>query len=83
MGVVTQGLMHYLSACHTESVWLCFRSWLRTIRTGVAPTEMVFKMALRNELPEFLLVSAQTNPIANVIGEHQALGYGDSWAKAA
>ena len=83
MGVVTQALMHYLSACHTESVWLCFRSWLRTIRTGVAPTEMVAKMALQNELPEFLLVGAQTNPIAKFIGEHQAVEYGASWGKAA
>ncbi|ASJ73893.1 transposase [Granulosicoccus antarcticus] len=83
MGVVTQGLMHYLSACHTESVWLCFRSWLRTLRTGVAPSEMVVKLALRNELPEFLLVGAQTNPIAKFIGEHQTLGYSNNWKKAA
>jgi len=47
MGVIAQGLMHYLSASHTEPVWQCFRSWLRTIRQGVAPTEMVVKIALR------------------------------------
>ncbi len=83
MGVLTQGLMHYLSACHTESVWLCFRSWLRTIRKGVAPTELVVKMAMQNELPEFLLVGAETNPIAKFIDEHQAPEYSDSLKIAA
>ncbi len=72
MGVITQGLVHYLSACHTESAWQCFRSWLRTIRKGVAPTEMVVKIALRNELPEFLRVGGKTNPIAKFIVAHQA-----------
>ncbi len=83
MGVITQGLMHYLSACHTEPVWQCFRSWLRTIRQGVAPTEMVVKIALRNELPEFLLVGAENNPIAKFIVEHQAPDCGYYQDKAA
>ena len=34
-GVIAQGLMHYLAACHTETVWRAHRSWLRTIRNGV------------------------------------------------
>ena len=72
IGVVTQGLVHYLSACHAEPVWQCFRSWLRTIRHGVAPSEAVVKIALRNELPEFLLVGAKSNPIAEFIVDHQA-----------
>ena len=76
MGVVTQGLMHYLSACHTEPVWQCFKSWLRTIRHGVAPSEMVVKIAMRNELPEFLLVGAKNNPIAKFIVDHQAPDWG-------
>ena len=83
MGVITQGLMHYLSACHTEPVWQCFRSWLRTIRQGVAPTEMVVKIALRSELPEFLLVGAETNPVAKFIVDHQAPDWGHYQDKAA
>lgn len=51
MGVVTQGLMHYLSACHTQRVRESFGSWLRTIRKGVAPSELVVQRALRNTLP--------------------------------
>lgn len=83
MGVVAQGLMHYLSACHTEPVWSCFRSWLRTIRKGVAPSETVVKIALRNELPEFLLVGSNTNPIAKFIVDHQAPDGGYYQDKAA
>lgn len=83
MGVVTQGLMHYLSACHTERVWGGFGSWLRTIRKGVAPSELVVKMALGNTLAEFLLVGAKTNAIAKFIVERQAVGGSDSYARAA
>ena len=39
MGVVTQGLMHYLASCHTNLVWKTFGSWLCTIRQGFAPSE--------------------------------------------
>jgi hypothetical protein len=75
--------MHYLSACHTERVWRNFRSWIRTIRSGVAPTEMVVKLALRNELPELLLVGAQTYNVAKFIVGHQRLTNSRAWAKAA
>lgn len=83
MGAVTHGLMHYFTACHAEPVWRCFRSWLRTIRTDVVPSEMVVTLALRNELPDFQLVGAQTHPIAKFIGEHQARGYPHYFGKAA
>jgi hypothetical protein len=71
MGVVTQGLMHYLSACHTELVWRSFGSWLRTIRTGVAPTELVVTIALQNTLSEFLLVGHKSSDVAKFIIENQ------------
>ena len=83
MGVVTQGLMHYLSACHTEQVWRYFRPLIRTIRTGVAPTGMVVGLALRNELPESLLVGAKRNGVAKFIADHQALSDSHYWGKAA
>jgi hypothetical protein len=70
-GIVAQGLMQYLSACHTELVWQSFGSWLRTIRAGVAPSERVVSISLRNTLCEFLLVNAQTNKLAKFIVERQ------------
>ena len=54
LGMIAQGLLQYLSVCHTEKVWANFGSWLRTIRPGVPPSERVVSMALRSGLLEFL-----------------------------
>lgn len=83
MAVVTQGLMHYLSACHTELVWRSFGSWLRTIRKGVAPSELVVTMALRNKLPEFLIAGSKTNNLAKFIAGHQSPERQNGWGFAA
>lgn len=82
-GVVAQGLMHYLASCHTEAVWRAHRSWLRTIREGVAPSELVVKMALRRGLPEFLLARGETDDVAKFIVERQRPDAADHWAFAA
>ena len=83
MGVIAQGLMHYLAACHTEAVWEAHRSWLRTIREGVAPSELVLKMALRRTLPEFLFGSGETHDLAKFIVERQHPDAADDWLFAA
>jgi hypothetical protein len=82
-GVVAQGLMHYLSSCHNEAVWRSFGSWLRTIRTGVAPSEMVVTMALRNTLSEFLVVCSPSNSMAKFIRENQDRSRTDFFRQAA
>lgn len=82
-GVVAQGLMHYLSSCHTEVVWRSFGSWLRTIRSGVAPSEMVVTMALRNTLSEFLLVFSGSNIMAKFIEQRLDRSRADFFGKAA
>ena len=82
-GVVAQGLMHYLSSCHTEAVWRSFGSWLRTIRSGVAPSEMVVTMALRNTLSEFLLVFSGSNIMAKFIEQRLDRSRADFFGKAA
>ena len=53
-GIVAHGLLHYLAAAFPTLVWSHFGSWIRTIRPGVAPSEMVVACALRNTLPYFL-----------------------------
>jgi len=58
IGLIAQGLLQYLSACHPRLVWSSFGSWLRTIREGVCPSELVTAIALRNTLPAFLLASS-------------------------
>ena len=56
LGLIAQGLLHILSAKVPGLIWRSFGSWLRTIRPGLAPSELVVAMALRNTLPEFLSV---------------------------
>jgi len=54
LGLVAQGLLQILSATSSDLVWRSFGSWMRTIRPGLAPSELVTAIALRNTLPEFL-----------------------------
>src|SRR5260370_6922806 len=68
-GVVCPGLLHYLAVAFPSLVWSSFGSWLRTIRPGVPPSELVVASALRQGLPEFLLNNAETNFLANFIAE--------------
>lgn len=82
-GVVTQGRMHYLAACLMEAVWAAHRSWLRTIRKGAAPSELVVKLALRRALPEYLLAGSETDDVAKFIVERQRLDAPDDWALVA
>jgi hypothetical protein len=70
-GAISQGLLQYLAAVAPTQVWNSFGSWLRTIRPGVAPSELVVASALRQTLPEFLLNSAEKASIAIFILERQ------------
>ena len=70
-GTISQGLLQYLAAVAPMQVWNSFGSWLRTIRPGVAPSELVVASALRQTLPDFLLNSSEEAPIAKFIGERQ------------
>ncbi len=59
LGLIAQGLLQILSATVPKLVWSSFGSWLRTIRPGLAPSELVVAIALRNTLPEFLADTAE------------------------
>ena len=72
-GIVSQGLLHYLASCFPRLVWRSFGSWLRTIRPGIAPSERVVSMALRNSFPEFLLVNSHSHNMAKFIAKRQDL----------
>lgn len=54
IGLIAQGLLQHLAVNHPRLVWSSFGSWLRTIRSGVPPSELVTRIALRNSLPDFL-----------------------------
>jgi DDE superfamily endonuclease len=70
-GIVCQGLLQFLSVAFPQLVWNSFGSWLRTIRPGIPPSELVVATALRHSLPEFLLNAAHTSIFAKFIVERQ------------
>ncbi len=53
-GVIAQGILQYLAMTKETLVWAHFGSWIRTIRPGVLPSEMIVSESLKNTLPEFL-----------------------------
>jgi hypothetical protein len=71
VGIVSQGLLQYLAVAAPQIVWNCFRSFLRTIRPGIPPSELVVATALRQRLPEFLLNTAENNIWAEFIVDRQ------------
>lgn len=62
LGLIAQGLLQYLAIQAPRLVWNSFGSWLRTIREGLPPSELVTAAALRNTYPEFL-----SHPTSNSI----------------
>ena len=70
-GVVAQGLLQYLAVVAPKLVWDSFGSWLRTIRPGIAPSELVVANALRQTLPDFLLAPAKTDSLTKFITDRQ------------
>ncbi len=70
-GIVAQGLLQYLAASCPQLVWRCFGSWLRTIRSGIPPSEFVVATALRQCLPEFLLNSPADHLFTKFILDRQ------------
>ena len=67
LGTIAQGLVVMLSLLNRELVWHSFGSWLRTIRQNVLPSEAVTTMALKNSLPEFLMVSGKSSSLVKFI----------------
>jgi hypothetical protein len=65
--VIAQGLLQILSATKPKLVWRFFGSWLRTVRPGLAPSQQVVAVALRNTLPEFLAIAAKTTILVKFI----------------
>src|SRR3979409_681448 len=59
--VVCQGLLQYLAVACPQRVWDAFGSWLRTIRPGIPPSELVVANALRQSMPEFIPPYPPTN----------------------
>jgi len=56
LGCIAQGLLQYLALQFSATVWQTFRSWLRTMKPELPPSELVVAHALRSTLPDFLRI---------------------------
>jgi DDE superfamily endonuclease len=70
-GIIAQGLLQYLSVELPKLVWESFGSWLRTIRPGIPPSELVVGHVMRETLPDFLVNCAKSNSLVKFIVERQ------------
>jgi hypothetical protein len=83
LGLIAQGLLQILSATKPKPVWRSFGSWIRTIRPGLAPSEQVVAVALRNTLPEFLATGAKSAILVRFIRDRLALSRTEGTSLAA
>jgi hypothetical protein len=83
LGLIAQGLIQILSAKMPKQVWRSFGSWIRTMRPGLAPSEQVVAVALRNTLPEFLATTAKTSILAKFIRDRLDLSRSEGTSLAA
>ena len=67
LGCIAQGLLQSLSILSTDSVWRHFGSWIRTVRPGILPSELVVAVALRHTLPVFLADAPPDHPLVKFI----------------
>jgi len=83
LGLIAQGLLQILSATQPTLVWRSFGSWIRTVRPGLAPSEQVVAIALRNTLPEFLATAAKTSILVKFIRDRLDLSRTEGTSLAA
>ena len=83
LGLIAQGLLQILSATMPKSVWRSFGSWIRTIRPGLAPSEQVAAIAMRNTLPEFLAGDAKTTILVKFLRDRLDLSRAEGTSLAA
>jgi DDE superfamily endonuclease len=83
LGLIAQGLLQILSATQPTLVWRSFGSWIRTLRPGLAPSEQVVAVALRNTLPEFLATAAKTSILVKFIRDRLDLSRTEGTSLAA
>src|ERR1019366_1108888 len=83
LGLIAQGLLQILSATKPTLIWQSFGSWIRTVRPGLAPSEQVVAIALRNTLPEFLASAANPSILVKFIRDRLDLSRTEGTSLAA
>lgn len=67
LGCIVQGLLQHLAINFGDAVWTQFRSWLRTMRPNLVPSELVVAHAMKTTLPEFLLDTTSDHEVKKFI----------------
>ena len=52
-GLIAQGLLQYLCATFSKTVWECFGSWMRTIRDDTRVSSFFLKFMQHIEIIDF------------------------------
>ena len=69
LACIAQGLQQHLAVNFRTSVWSHFKSWMRTMKPELPPSEAVVAQALRANLDDFLLATPHDNELAKFILE--------------
>lgn len=64
LACIAQGLQQHLAVNFRAEVWDHFKSWMRTMKPELPPSEAVVSQALRDSLPDFLLNAPQDHGLA-------------------
>jgi hypothetical protein len=83
LGLIAQGVLQILAATTPKFVWRSFGSWIRTVRSGLAPSEQVVAIALRNTLPAFLATAAKSSILVKFIRDRIDLSRSEGTTLAA
>lgn len=70
LACIAQGLQQHLAANFRVNVWSHFKSWMRTMKPELPPSEAVVAQALRTNLDDFLLDGSHDSELAKFILEH-------------
>ncbi|MGH7411103.1 MAG: transposase [Candidatus Methylomirabilis sp.] len=70
LACIAQGLQQHLAVDFRTGVWDHFKSWMRTMKPGLPPSEAVVAQALRANLDPFLVAAPEHHPLRKFILEH-------------
>ena len=73
LGCIAQGLLQHLAINASEAVWSHFKSWMRTMKPDLTPSEAVTAQALRSSFPDFLLRAPDGNELKKFVLDHAEL----------
>jgi len=70
LACIAQGLHQHLAVNFQSKTWALFRSWLRTMKPHLPPSEAVVAQALRASLGEFLATAPEDHELREKILQH-------------